>query len=148
MLTRALVVLAAGLQALQTMIRSIERRIIAQQRSKQAPQEHPWDIGIVGATAIAATVPDPKVFRWGRDFAAWIGIVPRQDFDWRQTEARADLETRRPSIRDAFWWSEPIRFATPTLDTERSAGLRDRLIDWAQVMPPPGPTGASLKRTS
>ena len=36
-------------------------------------------IGIVGATAIAATVPDPKVFRSGRDFAAWIGIVPRQD---------------------------------------------------------------------
>jgi transposase len=33
----------------------------------------------VGATAIAATVPDPKVFRSGRDFAAWIGIVPRQD---------------------------------------------------------------------
>ena len=36
-------------------------------------------IGIVGATAITATVTDPKVFRSGRDFAAWIGIVPRQD---------------------------------------------------------------------
>jgi transposase len=33
----------------------------------------------VGATAIAATVPDPKVFQSGRDLAAWIGIVPRQD---------------------------------------------------------------------
>ena len=33
----------------------------------------------MGATAIAATVPDPKVFRSGRDFAAWIGIVPRED---------------------------------------------------------------------
>ena len=33
----------------------------------------------MGATAIAATVPDPKVFRSGRDFAAWIGLVPRQD---------------------------------------------------------------------
>jgi transposase len=33
----------------------------------------------VGATAIAATVTDPKVFRSGRDFAAWIGIVPRED---------------------------------------------------------------------
>jgi transposase len=36
-------------------------------------------IGVIGATAIAATVPDPKIFRSGRDFAAWIGIVPRQD---------------------------------------------------------------------
>jgi len=33
----------------------------------------PW------ATAIAATVTDPTAFRSGRDFAAWIGLVPRQD---------------------------------------------------------------------
>ena len=70
-----------GLQALQTMIRSIERRIIAQHRSDEASKRLRSipGIGIVGATAIAATVPDPKVFRSGRDFAAWIGIVPRQD---------------------------------------------------------------------
>ena len=77
----SLVVLAPGLQALQTMIRSIERRIIAQHRSNEASKRLRSipGIGIVGATAIAATVPDPKVFRSGRDFAAWIGIVPRQD---------------------------------------------------------------------
>jgi transposase len=28
--------------------------------------------------AIAATAPDPGVFRSGRDFAAWIGLVPKQ----------------------------------------------------------------------
>jgi transposase len=77
----SLVVLAAGLQAMQTMIGSIERRIIAQHRSDEASKRLRSipGIGIVGATAIAATVPDPKVFRTGRDFAAWIGIVPRQD---------------------------------------------------------------------
>ena len=77
----SLVVLAAGLQALQTMIGSIERRIIAQHRSDEASKRLRSipGIGIVGATAIAATVPDPKVFRSGRDFAAWIGIVPRQN---------------------------------------------------------------------
>ena len=77
----SLVVLAAGLQALQTMIGSIERRIIAQHHSDEASKRLRSipGIGIVGATAIAATVPDPKVFRSGRDFAAWIGIVPRQE---------------------------------------------------------------------
>jgi transposase len=77
----SLVVLAAGLQALQTMIGSIERRIIAQHRSDEASKRLRSipGIGVVGATAIAATVPDPKVFRSGRDFAAWIGIVPRED---------------------------------------------------------------------
>ena len=34
-------------------------------------------IGVIGATAITATVTDPNVFKTGREFAAWIG-VPRQ----------------------------------------------------------------------
>jgi transposase len=76
----SLVVLAAQLQALQTMIRSIDKRIVVQHRSNEASrrlQSIPG-IGIIGATAIAATVSDPKVFRSGRDLAAWIGLVPRE----------------------------------------------------------------------
>src|SRR6266480_842090 len=77
----SLVVLAAQLQALQTMIRSIEKRIVVQHRSNEASKrlETIPGIGVIGATAIAATVPDPTIFRSGRDFAAWIGLVPRQD---------------------------------------------------------------------
>src|ERR1700737_4496948 len=77
----SLIVLAAELQGMQTLIGSIEKLI---------PAQHPGDgaskrletipgIGFIGATAIAATVTDPTVFRSGRDFAAWIGLVPRQD---------------------------------------------------------------------
>ncbi len=36
-------------------------------------------IGIMGATAIAATVSDPSLFRSGRQFAAWLGMTPRQN---------------------------------------------------------------------
>jgi transposase len=36
-------------------------------------------IGIIGASAITATITDANAFRSGRDFAAWIGLVPRQD---------------------------------------------------------------------
>ena len=77
----SLVVLAAALQAVQTMIGSIDKRIIVQYRSNEASKRLRTipGIGIVGATAITATVTDPKVFRSGRDFAAWIGIVPRED---------------------------------------------------------------------
>jgi transposase len=69
----SLVVLAAELQAMQTMIGSIEKRIMVQHRSNEASQrlETIPGIGVIGATAIVATVPDPKVFRSGRDFAAW-----------------------------------------------------------------------------
>jgi transposase len=76
-----LIVLAAELQAMQTLIASIEKRIMAQHRASEENQrvETIPGIGVIGATAIAATVTDPKIFRSGRDFAAWIGIVPRQD---------------------------------------------------------------------
>jgi hypothetical protein len=36
-------------------------------------------IGPTIATAIATTVADPKAFRSGREFAAWLGLVPRQN---------------------------------------------------------------------
>ena len=36
-------------------------------------------IGIMGATAIAATISDPSLFRSGREFAAWLGMTPRQN---------------------------------------------------------------------
>lgn len=76
----SLVVLAAQLQALQTTIGAIEKRIVVQHRANKASKRLQTvpGIGVIGASAIAATVTNPKVFRSGRDFAAWIGLVPRQ----------------------------------------------------------------------
>ena len=36
-------------------------------------------VGPVLASAIVATVPDPAAFKSGRDLAAWIALVPRQN---------------------------------------------------------------------
>jgi transposase len=48
--------------------------------NRTTPNVLPAAIIVSGlATAIVATAADPKVFRSGRDFAAWIGLVPRQD---------------------------------------------------------------------
>jgi transposase len=35
-------------------------------------------IGPVLATALVATVTDPKAFRSGRNFSAWIGLVVKK----------------------------------------------------------------------
>ena len=77
----SVIVLAAQLEAVQTLIGSIEKRIKMQHRSNEASRrvETIPGIGVIGATAIVATVADPTIFRSGRDFAAWIGLVPRQD---------------------------------------------------------------------
>ena len=62
-------------------IGELERHIHAQHRSSEASRrlETIPGIGVIGATAIAATVTDPTVFKSGREFAAWIGLVPRQN---------------------------------------------------------------------
>ena len=77
----SLIVLATQLKALQTLIGSIEKRIRIQHRSNEASKrlETIPGIGVIGATAIVATVADSTAFRSGRDFAAWIGLVPRED---------------------------------------------------------------------
>jgi len=77
----ALRIILNQLDALQQQIGEIEREIHAQHRASEASQrlETIPGIGIIGATAIAATVTDPKIFRSGREFAAWIGLVPRQN---------------------------------------------------------------------
>jgi len=76
----SLIVLAAQLQALQTTIGALEKRITVQHRANKESKRLQTipGIGVIGASAIAATVTNPKIFRSGRDFAAWIGLVPRQ----------------------------------------------------------------------
>jgi transposase len=36
-------------------------------------------VGPALATALVASVPDPKAFRSGRNFSAWVGLVPKQN---------------------------------------------------------------------
>jgi len=78
---RALRAILSQLDALQQQIGDIERDIHAQHRSSEASRrlETIPGIGVIGATAIAATVTDPTTFKSGREFAAWIGLVPRQN---------------------------------------------------------------------
>jgi transposase len=77
----ALQAILSQLDALSQQIANIERHLHAQHRVNEVSQwlETIPGIGVIGATAIAATVTDPKVFKSGREFAAWIGLVPRQN---------------------------------------------------------------------
>ena len=51
------------------------------------------------ASAIAASVPDPKVFRSGRDFAAWLGATPRQDSTGGKTTLGPITKKGNPYLR-------------------------------------------------
>jgi len=76
---QALNVMLAQLASLQHQIGELDRCIKAQHRASSVSRrlERIPGIGVIGATAIAATVTDPSQFKSGRDLAAWIGLVPR-----------------------------------------------------------------------
>lgn len=77
----ALLPLIVELEALQQQIGDLEKTIHAHHRSNDASRrlETIPGIGVIGATAIVATITDPAAFKSGRDLAAWIGLVPRQN---------------------------------------------------------------------
>src|SRR6202451_54654 len=73
--------LGAQLQRLKVQILEFDRMIRAWHRSSEGSRRLD-DIpggGPALATALVASVADPKMFRSGRDFSAWIGLVPKQN---------------------------------------------------------------------
>src|ERR1700688_4934299 len=72
--------LGTQLLRLKTQILAFDRRIMAWHRSNEMSKrldEIPG-VGPALATALVASVADPKAFRSGRDFSGWIGLVPKQ----------------------------------------------------------------------
>jgi transposase len=75
-----LAALGAQLRMLKAQILEFDRMINAWHRSNETSKrldEIPG-VGPALATALVASVADPRAFRSGRDFSAWIGLVPKQ----------------------------------------------------------------------
>src|SRR4029079_7291920 len=81
MARQVLRLIADAIAGLSAQIRAIEAELMAWQRSNKICQRLSTipGIGTITATALAATIADAKVFRSGRQFAAWLGLVPRQN---------------------------------------------------------------------
>jgi transposase len=69
------------LLALKAQILAFDRHIMAWHRSNETSKRLDAipGVGPALATALVASVGDPKAFRSGRDFSAWIGLVPKQN---------------------------------------------------------------------
>jgi transposase len=72
--------LAGQMLQLHVQLRKLDLRLAALQRSNDMARRLATipGIGPIGATALAASVTDPAQFRSGRQFAAWLGLTPRQ----------------------------------------------------------------------
>lgn len=73
--------LAAQLRIVKAQILENDRRILASARETELGRrlmEIPG-VGPLLASAFVATIAEPKIFRSGRNLAAWIGLVPKQN---------------------------------------------------------------------
>jgi transposase len=78
---KVLQVLATQIEQLEAAVAALEKQLMAWHKSNPVSQRLATipGIGPIIATAIAATVADPIAFRSGRELAAWLGLVPRQN---------------------------------------------------------------------
>jgi transposase len=78
---RVLEVLASQLEQIETSVAELEKQLMAWHKTNPVSQRLASipGIGPIIASAIASSVADPRAFRSGREFAAWLGLVPRQN---------------------------------------------------------------------
>ena len=73
--------IVAQLHAVQTQVSGLDKRITQTHRASADSKRLDAipGFGVILSTAVVATMTDPKAFKTGREFAAWIGLVPRQN---------------------------------------------------------------------
>ena len=75
-----LAALGNQLLSLKEQIVEFDRMIMVWHRSNETSKRLHYipGVGPMLATALVASVADPRTFRSGRNFSAWIGLVPKQ----------------------------------------------------------------------
>jgi transposase len=72
--------LGTQLRTLKAQILEFDRHIMAWHRSNETSKRLDAipGVGPALATALVASIANPRAFRSGRDFSAWVGLVPKQ----------------------------------------------------------------------
>ena len=76
---KIVITLAEQIRDLQARLRDLDKDLLAWFRGNEVARrlETIPGIGVITASALAATVTDPQQFTSGRQFAAWLGLTPR-----------------------------------------------------------------------
>jgi transposase len=114
--TFAALTLADQRAALDLAAGDLGRRIVAQAKADERTsllQTAPG-VGPLSAHAVLATMPDPALFKSGRDFAAWLGLTPRLDGTGGKTRTghitkQGDQTVRRLLVLGATAWLRQVQ---------------------------------------
>ena len=124
-----LMALATQLDLLKRQILEADRRILAWHRNNSMSRklEAIPGIGLLGASALVTSIPDPHIFRSGRDVSAWIGRSTMRSCSRSRIPAaarNASVRSRRRAIDIcASCWSW-----VPCLSSNAPSSLATRVI--------------------
>jgi transposase len=118
----ALTSLARHWRALDGDIEALERHIVQAVRADCVARRLLAipGVGPIGASALVATLPDARVFRSGRGFAAWLGLTPRQHNTAGKRRSAGISKQGQRSLRSLL-----IVGASAHLRQERARGVKD-----------------------
>ena len=123
-------------QLLREDLREIDKRIaVLDRRIAQRSREHPAfstlseipGVGPLTASAIIGCVSSPQSFRNGRQFAAWVGLVPRQYFTGGKTSLG------RISKRGNIYLQTPLVHGARTT-MKYASRKKDRTSVWVETL--------------
>ena len=130
-----------GLTKLDEQIAVIERRLrqwMLEDKAVKAITAIPG-VGVLTATAAVATMGDAKSFRSGREFAAWVGLVPKQTgsfvaIGWSLSRyAKADCDD---ASNACLVWNPQILHVPPDALGDYQRALLVRILqDQAEFFP-------------
>ncbi len=148
----ALRCLLAQLRGTQEQIADLERRLAHWHRSSEASCRLAAipGVGLITATALVATIGDGAQFHSARQFAAWLGIVPRQNSSGGRQRlgriskrgdgylrrllvhgARSVLRWRKAAPRGQATWSDKLLARRPTNVVLVAMAHKTARIAWA-----------------
>jgi len=146
-------VLVNQIEQIEAAVRALERQPLAWHKRNPMSQRLASipSIGLIIATAIASTVADPTVFRSGREFAAWLGLVPRQNSTGGKTRLGritkrgnrylrrllingASANLLRSRVTKADPWAIGLRRRRPPLVVAVALANKTARIAWAVML--------------
>jgi transposase len=94
---------ATQIEQIEAVVTVLEKQLMAWHKSNPVSQRLATipGIGPIIATAVAAMVAEPRGFRSGREFAAWLSLMPRQNSAGFKT-GWAAYPSEATSICDGF----------------------------------------------
>jgi transposase len=126
---QALKPLARRMAMLRLEIERLDRHLLDWHRSNAVSQRLASipGVGPVTATALAASIADPSMFRSGREFAAFLGLVPRQS-----SSGGKERLGRISKMGDRYLRTLLVVGATAVLRYAKTGGSTSKV--WAQTL--------------